>query len=218
MEFCTQRELVNQTGHNVPQWALVVLKELLDNGIDEAEEAGLAPVIDVEVAGDRIIVTDNGRGIPAKTIEKILNYSIRVSSREAYVSPTRGAEGNALKTILPMPYVLDEHSGDDASGTTIIEAQGITHRIEFAVDHIRQEPKITHSKTPSPMLRGTRVTVALPKFRHYGQEVDIIEYCKEAFLDLAEAYAWLNPHLSIRVCWDDEVKIDVKASNPTWDK
>jgi hypothetical protein len=28
----------------------------------------------------------------------------------------------------------------------------------------------------------------------------------------------LNPHLSIRVSWDGEVKIDAKASNPTWDK
>jgi hypothetical protein len=35
------------------------------------------------------------------------DYTIRVSSREAYVSPTRGAQGNALKTILAMGYVLD---------------------------------------------------------------------------------------------------------------
>jgi DNA topoisomerase VI subunit B len=49
-----------------------------------------------------IVIEDNGPGIPAKTIDGVLDYSIRVSSREAYVSPTRGAQGNALKTILPM--------------------------------------------------------------------------------------------------------------------
>ena len=28
MEFCTRRELINQTGHDVYEWALVVQKEL----------------------------------------------------------------------------------------------------------------------------------------------------------------------------------------------
>jgi hypothetical protein len=31
MEFCTKRELVNQTGHDFTEWPLVVLKELIDN-------------------------------------------------------------------------------------------------------------------------------------------------------------------------------------------
>jgi hypothetical protein len=39
MEFCTRRELVNQTGHEVHEWPLVVLKELVDNALDAAEEA-----------------------------------------------------------------------------------------------------------------------------------------------------------------------------------
>jgi len=93
MEFCTRRELVNQTGHDVYEWPLVVLKELVDNALDECEEAGTAPVIHVDVDGATIIITDNGRGIPAKTIDGVLDYSIRVSSREAYASPTRGLKG-----------------------------------------------------------------------------------------------------------------------------
>src|SRR5258708_7905775 len=72
MEFCTRRELVNQTGHDVPEWPLVVLKELTDNAIDEAEEAGIAPEVHIEVSGNKIVITDNGRGIPVKTIEGVL--------------------------------------------------------------------------------------------------------------------------------------------------
>jgi hypothetical protein len=68
------------------------------------------------------------------------------------------------------------------------------------------------------VVRGTSVTVKLPAFQCGSYEVDIIEHCKERFLELAESYAWLNPHLSLRVSWDGEVKIDVKASNPTWAK
>src|SRR5262249_49159033 len=65
--------------------------------------------------GDRsIIIQDNGGGIATDTIKSILDYSIRVSSREAYVSPTRGAQGNALKTITvkwPSGLQMLEQSG-----------------------------------------------------------------------------------------------------------
>jgi hypothetical protein len=45
MEFCTRRELQNQTGHSAHYWPLVVLKELMDNSLDACEEAEIAPVI-----------------------------------------------------------------------------------------------------------------------------------------------------------------------------
>jgi DNA topoisomerase VI subunit B len=219
MEFCTRRELANQTGHDVPEWPLVLLKEMVDNALDACEEAEIAPVVSITVNGNCIVIEDNGPGIPTKTIDGVLNYSIRVSSREAYCSPTRGAQGNALKTILPMAYVLDEHRGEDASGKTIIETNGVAHHIVFTVDHIKQEPKIAHTTKRSSVVRGTRITVALPTFQYYeGYEVDIVERSKESFPRLAERYAWLNPHLSLRVTWNGERKIDIEASNPTWTK
>lgn len=221
MEFCNRRELINQTGHDVSEWPLVICKELVDNALDAAEEAGIAPVISITVKRGSIVIEDNGPGIPAKTIDGVLDYSIRVSSREAYVSPTRGAQANALKTILPMSYVLDERRGEEASGKTIIEAHGLAHHIAFAVDHIRQEPQIGHTTEPSPVIRGTRIMVNLPTtlvWERGYHEVDSIEYCKPRFLALAEAYSWLNPHLSLKVLWDGEVAIDIKASNLTWAK
>ena len=55
------------------------------------------------------------------------------------MSPTRGAQGNALKTILAMGYVLDRKIGSEgeAAGVTIIETRGIAHRIEFRVASVR---------------------------------------------------------------------------------
>src|SRR4029077_11890811 len=44
------------------------------------------------------------------------------------------------------------------------------------------------------------------------------QYSKPYFLELAEAYAWFNPHLSLRVSWNGEVKIEIEASNLTWNK
>jgi hypothetical protein len=49
MEFCTKRELQNQTGHSVHDWPLVALKELMDNALDACEEAEIAPVISIHV-------------------------------------------------------------------------------------------------------------------------------------------------------------------------
>jgi DNA topoisomerase VI subunit B len=210
MEFCTRRELINQTGHDAWEWPLVVLKELIDNGLDACEEVGVAPIISVEVRGDKIIIAGNGPGIPASVIDGVLDYSIRVSSREAYCSPTRGAQGNALKTILPMGYVLDEQSGEDRCAVTIIEAHGVAHRIRFSVDHILQEPKMSHLTRSSPVTEGTRITVTLPRVLHDGVAPHLLR--------IAEAFAWINPHLTLRVVWNGKVKLDFQATNPTWKK
>ncbi len=217
MEFCTRRELVNQTGHDFVEWPLVVFKELIDNALDACEEAGIAPVITVQVDGDRIAITDNGPGIPASVIDGVLDYSIRVSSREAYVSPTRGAQGNALKTIMPMAYVLDER-GEEASAVTLIEANGVLHRVKFAVDHIRQEPKITRIERASPVAVGTKVTVRLPGEAGYYGHDNLFEFNKTRLIQLATAFTWVNPHLSLRLIWNGHQILDAKATDPNWQK
>ena len=157
LEFCSLKELVKQIGHSADYWPLVILKELVDNAIDAAEEANAAPVIRIEVGEGKIIIADEGRGIPAEIVADILDFSVRVSSREAYVSPTRGAQGNALKTIVAMGFALDGTKGE-----TLIESRGVAHRICFQVDQVRQEPKTEHFREPSPVKIGTRVTVSWP--------------------------------------------------------
>ena len=104
LDFCSLKELSKQIGHSTDYWPLVILKELTDNAI---EEANAAPVIRIEVGGGKVIIADEGPGIPAEIVADILDFSVRVSSREAYVSPTRGAQGNALKTIVAMAFALD---------------------------------------------------------------------------------------------------------------
>jgi hypothetical protein len=206
MEFCTQRELQNQTGHAVYEWPLVVGKEAMDNALDACEEAEVAPEITVIVEPGMIMVQDNAGGIVAETIESILDYTIRVSSREAYVSPTRGAQGNALKTILAMGYVLG------GAGITIIESRGIKHQIEFSVDHINNQPKVVHTTAESAIKIGTKLTVNWPPTN------DWLKRAEDRFKELIEAYAWFNPHLTLRGIWFGDEFINVQASNPTWKK
>ena len=119
-----QARIAKSDRASVDDWPLVVLKEVMDNALDACEEAEIAPVISIAVTPGLITIRDNGGGMETDTIKSILDYSIRVSSREAYVSPTRGAQGNALKTILAMGYVLDRER-EDADGINN-EAVGAT--------------------------------------------------------------------------------------------
>ena len=229
MEFCSRRELENQTGHSLVEWPLVVAKELIDNALDACEETEVAPAISVRVEPGAIIVEDNAGGITAETIESILDYSIRVSSREAYVSPTRGAQGNALKTILAMGYVLGREPGrgteaeiaatarsDEAAGVTIVEARGVRHQIEFRVDHINNQPKIIHTRTAAPTRTGTRFTIQWPSIQE--SDPDLLRYTDGRFQELVEAYVWFNPHLTLRGVWFGREFVNVTATSPGWEK
>ena len=82
-EFVTKAELIKQIGHGVTDWVEVVAKEAIDNAIDEAEEAGLTPKVEVAVdtASRTITVTDHGRGIPPVTLKAPCDLSMKVSSR-----------------------------------------------------------------------------------------------------------------------------------------
>ena len=215
LDFCSRRELINQTGHAVDQWPLVILKELVDNAIDAAEEAGTVPVINVEVEDSTIIVADNGPGIPIETVRGILDFSTRTSSREAYVSPTRGAQGNALKTILAMAYALD----NAAPGETVIEAQGVAHKITFAVDPVRQVPKIAHTCASSPVTIGTRVTARWPRLacskladaeRRFLQMAEDYDLAQSA-LEPSRPVEWPAAGLRMRV----RPRLDQVAADPT---
>ena len=50
-EFASVPELARQTGQPPQNWPLTIVKELVDNAIDAAEEADVAPVVEVESMG-----------------------------------------------------------------------------------------------------------------------------------------------------------------------
>lgn len=206
MDFCSEKELTAQTGHSREDWALVVLKELMDNALDACEEENIAPEIDVEVIEDGIMIRDNGPGLAADTVERILDFSVRVSSREAYVAPDRGAQGNALKTIVMMPFVLD-----GTIGQVEITTRGIRHHIDVKVDSIRQVPVVDHQQgdIPRPVRKGSEIRVHWP--------CSILADAETRFLQIAEDYTFLNPHLMLRLTWmGTETQID--AIDRDWAK
>jgi DNA topoisomerase VI subunit B len=208
MDFFSEKELTAQIGHGKADWPLVLLKECLDNSIDAAEDAGVAPSVAVAVNQTGITVADNGPGIPPDTVAGVLDYAVRVSSREAYVSPTRGAQGAALKTILAMPFVLD-----GMEGRVSISSRSLRHDISLRVDPIRQEPVIDHQKVKDRAAKtGTAVTVYWP-----DSACSVLSFAKDRFLQIADDFTILNPHLTLETdCYGEGSK--TKATDRTWKK
>ena len=158
-EYFDARQLSALTGVPRAKLFIVCLKELADNALDACETAGVVPEVSVTIEYQegvlcRLAVSDNGLGIPSELIDKILDYNVRVSDKMAYRSPTRGAQGNALKTIIGIPYSLGSRE------PLVITARGVRHTIRPRVDpggHVR----VSHAKAKENGAAGTRVEVAL---------------------------------------------------------
>jgi DNA topoisomerase VI subunit B len=208
LDFVSRKELIAQTGHPEDQWPLVVLKELVDNALDACEGAGQLPTVKVTVDAEGIAVEDNGPGLPETTLDGVLDFSIRVSNREAYVSPTRGAQGNALKTLVAMPFVL---SGEE-SGQVDVSSNGKLHRITLGVDQIRQEPTIRREEAVSSVTNGTVVRLHWP-----DSASSLLTDSKGRFLQIAFDYVVLNPHLTLTVDWFGEART-WKRTDLAWEK
>lgn len=227
MDFASEPELIRQTGYQKEQWPLMIINELIDNAIDACDEADVPPKILVAADEAGITVTDNGTGLPVSTIDDILDFSVRASSREAYVAPDRGAQGNALMCLAAMPRVIDP-----AYGRLIIVAHGIEHGIQCTADPVTQRLRVDHQTRNVADKGGTRIRIQwAPKKSGKHEVVWPFDDCSPieegsvwypSIRDLATMLSWgyalFNPHLSLSVTWFNERLVDVTASDPTWAK
>ena len=207
MDYCSVKELISQTGHDVKDWPLVVVKELTDNGLDACEDATIAPEITVTVDQGGITVADNGPGLPESTIEGILDFDVRTSSNWAYVSPTRGQLGNGLKTIVPMGFALG-----DGHGRVDITSCGRRREIVFRADRISQQPVITTTDHASNVKNGTVIELVWP-----DSACSLLSVMRDRLLQLALDYAYLNPHLTLTLTWFGKTWKRA-ATRPDWPK
>jgi len=195
LEFFTEKELTMQIGHSRLWWPIAIVKELIDNSLDACESAGILPEIEVKVDEDGVSVRDNGPGLPEDTLKRSLDYMIRVSDKNHYVSPSRGQLGNALKCVYAVPFVMD---GELAF--VDIATCGKTHRIEITLDRIAQKPKLEHTVSDDGFVKnGTFVKI-------YGREIASYLENPESYdsynsppniISLIGHYLAFNPHASL---------------------
>jgi DNA topoisomerase VI subunit B len=205
LDFFSEQELNKQTGHEREEWPLVIVKELLDNSLDACETANITPVIEVTVDESSIAVQDNGPGLPEETLKGALNFNVRASDKAAYVSPSRGQQGNALKCLIPMPWVIDP---DD--GKLFVAAHGKCHAIRCGADPISQRAVI-HDDVTDQKAKGTTIRLT------WKTDWPIDDEVKDRVRDLVAGFAVFNPHATIRLDLMGE-EIRFKATNRSWQK
>ena len=129
LEYFWWKESTLQTGTIRKNGIWSSCKELIDNALDACKSAGIIPKVSIRVTDGEITVSDNGPGLERRVVEAITDYTIRVVLKDAYIGPTRDAQGNALKTVLAIPYVL----GGYELGQLDIISRGECHSLSVAL-------------------------------------------------------------------------------------
>ncbi len=192
MDLFTMDGLIKQTGTRPFKWDIYILKELLDNALDICESADVTtPRIEVAVRIDGITVRDNGHGITRDTIDKIVDLNVYAGSKYYFLRPSRGRQGNALLTILPMPYVV---SRGEATECATIRSGRKQFSISVEHDDIQQDYMFRVSESDLPEgINGTEICVKVSL-------VAMHELCKNerphpySYISLISNFAVFNSH------------------------
>ena len=234
MEFFSEKELNMQLGQSRAMWPVALMKELLDNALDAAELAGVAPRIGVTLTPDAFSVQDNGPGLPEETLVRSLDYLVRVSDKSYYISPTRGQLGNALKCVWAAPFVAD-----GTRGQVDVTTGGVRHEIAVTLDRIAQEPDVRHTRHPDRTVKtGTRITIHWPGIASHeapdrddvflqmeDDDEEIASYQDEdgspiflQMVDLVRRLALFNPHALLTVTQPNAKRIRWTPTDTAWRK
>jgi len=187
MDLFTLDGLTKQTGVDSNQWNIYIIKELIDNAIDVCESSNIAPCISVAVNDNGIKIQDNGPGISKELLNKIINLNIYAGSKYYYKRPTRGAQGNALLTILPMPYII---SNCKISDCATIRSENKQFDISILHDDIKQDYQfnIVEIDNSDNNIKGTEIFIKIPMAPYQNPG---------GYKWMIESFASFNPHCKI---------------------
>nr|MBC8223529.1 hypothetical protein [Candidatus Bathyarchaeota archaeon] len=188
LDYVTLQGLSTLTGCEATNLDALIMKELVDNGLDAA--SGGKPRIGVTFeTGDgflKLTVRDNGVGMLSSDIERIVDFNKFYSTKFHDRTPSRGALGNATKETFSVPYALAADMGVSLPRWPIgIRSRSKEHRVRLVVDELREEVKAEIAVADSPV-EGTEISITLPVYRdHWGWN--------QAYVDLLQGYAMFNP-------------------------
>jgi hypothetical protein len=224
MEYATMDGLTKMTGVTPEMFDIYIIKELIDNSLDACELYNIQPKIKVTVKVKEdflyLSVADNGPGLGEEQIKEIVNFT-RYSGTKYYVKkPTRGAQGNALMTILGLPGILSYVTGKPNS-KIIISTQQHTYLIKIIVDKVMQEIKPEITKIEPTRKSGTQISIILPllETKLYGTSWTNNSHKlwgeHGRYYDLIEGFSLWNPHVAFKLRYNNKRKAIVDEFAPT---
>src|SRR5437870_5245334 len=126
-DYVRMEGLSRATGRSPHEWDLYILKELIDNALDADEvlwskDLSLFPSLQIRIEyinvprlqyRQLLVRVSNRAMFPIDRIRDIFATQQYASRKAFFKGLTRGALGNALKTLLGIPYALHNRVADD---------------------------------------------------------------------------------------------------------
>jgi DNA topoisomerase VI subunit A len=177
-EYFSFEGLRTLTGLPESRWHYAILKELIDNALDAIDELD-EKWVHLEIAGSYLKVSDSGKGISRETLDRIYDFNVYVSSKREFITCTRGVQGNALKTIIAICYLLGLRLGFITGG----------YEIHYELDSAKLGADIVEfNKTVEPVPEGESGVVVRGHCYH-----------EEELVDTIRAYRLANPDVEFRI-------------------
>ncbi len=165
-------------GSSADDGIYILLKEVLDNSIDEYV-MGAGKTIEISIQGDKVIVRDYGRGIPLGKVVDVVSkmntggkYDSRAFKKSVGLNGVGTKAVNALST-----YFRVESTRDGQSASAEFEKGNLTNQDELEETSRRKGTKV--SFIPDASI-----------FKNY-------KYRKEYVVKMLKNYVYLNPGLTI---------------------
>jgi len=214
-DFVRLDGLRRATGQPAHEWDLYVVKELIDNALDADEvlwcdDLTQPPCLHIRMEHIKVperhsqqlfVQVSNRAAFPVEQIADI--FATRwYTSRKAFIKGlTRGALGNALKTLLGIPYALRHRlAGDwrpDLKPLSIL-CGGMEYLPHYVVDSTAQTIYLECEAKGGKPVEGTVISVGLD---HFEQEMPRTLAQVEL---LAQQYHLCNPHAECH--WTVEIE------------
>ncbi len=165
-------------GSSADDGIYILLKEVLDNSIDEYV-MGAGKTIEISIQGDKVIVRDYGRGIPLGKVVDVVSkmntggkYDSRAFKKSVGLNGVGTKAVNALSTFFRV-----ESTRDGKSASAEFEKGNLTNQ---------------ESLEETSRRRGTKVSFVPDNtiFKHY-------KYRTEYVAKMLKNYVYLNPGLTI---------------------
>lgn len=210
MDYTTVKGIQQRTGVEKKNLIVFLLKELLDNALDFLETRGhgrgIEPIVKVLVTQEKIIVSNSNFALGSFTedrIKSIFTFDKFYSSKRNIYRVSRGHLGDALKSVICIPYALATENEIQGWNEPLIITDGSNNKsflIRLKLDRIEQtiNTKIETQPGVTSTSGFTSVEVNFPVHENH--------YQLRTFL---RDYARLNPPIT----FDFDIYPDLDEEN-----
>ncbi len=155
VEYFNTDGLRTLTGLDESFWDFAILKELLDNALDAINET-INKRVRIHFENDKLAIYDSGSGIPEQVLDTIFDFEKYVSSKRFFKTPTRGFQGNALKTVIAICYLKHYQLIFSTEGKLILYKLNES-KIKAGICEFKKQKKEAKERRSGVIIKGIKL-------------------------------------------------------------